>query len=47
LKLYLPFKAPAIMTNPKINIFRHVTKLFAIVDVSTPKASATETFNAF
>jgi len=33
--------APAIMTNPRINIFRQVTKLLAIVDVSTPKASAT------
>lgn len=33
---------PAIITNNKIAIFRHVQKLLAIADVSTPNANATK-----
>lgn len=38
---YLPFIAPAMITNPRMNMFKQVTKLLAIADVSTPKAKAT------
>lgn len=39
---YLPFIAPAMITKPRMNMFKQVTKLLAIADVSTPKAKATE-----
>lgn len=39
---YLPFIAPAMITKPRMNMFKQVTKLLAIADVSTPKAKATK-----